>query len=766
MKTILYLPFLFCAVLFGGQSSFGQIVAGKAGKFGADGDLFSDQALSGINANQQAGSHDWFKKPGGPGIGLFDTTGAYAIKQRIMKGENLSFTRQMQYPRYTVQGGDILMDASYTRDEMGIIGTDLVDKTMFYSGGGNTVGAKLGDDPTIWKTVPTGGQISSKTDIVDTYVNLRRDGNSMTSSNIMLHVGATTLGSDGDRYVSFLISKERMMYNPANGSFVNSGPSTTGGHSAWTFSNNAITATGDLALCFNFGSNGVDAVQFLVWCNYNDYKFTNPDQFDFVNNVWYGSSSKSGWGWAGIGPNAGAALRVWGATNTAIVNAPVWGTSSKSLGDIANNYAAQQYEAFQFAEASIDLSSIGLDFVFSSGNNCNPPFTRYMVATRSASGNSASMMDFIGPYEFMDAPVASADINDPGPFNCVNSTALTLSPAGYISGAKYSWVTDGGNFTHFSSDSATVKINKPGTYILTASIMEGCTAKKDTLVVGEDYYRPKAKATNSGLPISGGVATLFGGDAEASNFMTPFGGSKGLAYKWNGPGGFQTSTYETASTTKIGQYQLIVTEARNGCKDTAYTTVSVQSDSSDSRYVTLAVKFTDFSVNTDKARKQNNLSWSIADVSEVEKFVVERSADNKAFVPAGYVFTNNATRSYAISDAVDAKGSYYRIRAMTRTGMAVYTNIIRIKGSDAADRFQAYADGSGSVVVNYTASVRQTATFTILNMSGQVMKKLDRSVSAGSNMFRIGDFDKIPSGVYLLQVISGYERAVQKITKM
>ncbi|MDQ3277132.1 MAG: T9SS type A sorting domain-containing protein [Bacteroidota bacterium] len=766
MKKILYTTLLLAFVLPCTTSALAQttgITAGKAGKFGIDGDLISDQALTGISANQQAGTHDWFQKAGGTGVGVFDTVGAAAIKQRLMKGENLAFSRKMQYPRYSVQGGDVLMDASYTRDHFGIEGTQTVDKTVFRFS--NQYAAQMGGNPSQWQTVLAGEQIPAKTDIIDTYVNLRRDGTTVSANNpshIMLHVGATTLAADGDRYVSFVFMKERMAYDSTTGYFANSGPVATNGHSAWTFNTDGtVKGAGDMAVSFSFGSGGVQEVQLLIWCNYNDFSALDPAKFDFVPGQWYGMNTRSGYGWAGIIRNAGSALQVFGTTNSVQIGTPAWGSSSKSLGDVSSNYAANGYEAYQFAEASIDLTSAGVDFALSAEGNCAPPFTRYLVVTRSSSGFTSPLRDFIGPYEFMDAPTASAAIVSPGHFTCTSGTTLSLSPKDYLKGAIYSWRTDDGHIAKSSSDSSTIQITKPGTYSLTASMMQGCATSTETIWVGQDFNQPIAKASSPGMSYPGETTNLFGGDPVASNYTTPFGGSKGLTYSWTGPTGFAASTQQNTTTKVTGEYQLVVTEVRNGCKDTAVVQVV---DHSAVRLIVLDVKFTDLSISVDKASKRNRLTWKMNDINDLDRFVVEKSTNGTVFTPVGNVSTQHSTIAYGWNDPNAGSVTYYRVKAFDKIGIVAYSGVIRVAADGNREtKLTAYNDGSGNIVINYNSAQQQLVNVSLVHMNGQVIKQAVRTAAPGTNLFRMSDIANLGAGVYLVNIQSNNDVQSVKI---
>jgi hypothetical protein len=52
---------------------------------------------------------------------------------------------------------------------------------------------------------------------------------------------------------------------------------------------------------------------------------------------------------------------------------------------------------------------------------------------------------------------------------------------------------------------------------------------------------------------------------SASNYNTPFGGSQGLLWNRTGSKGFASSVQNPLSDTVNGNYQLLVTEKRNGC---------------------------------------------------------------------------------------------------------------------------------------------------------------------------------------------------------
>src|SRR6476661_5447047 len=118
------------------------------GNLGIDGDVYSDTVLNGSFAPN--GSHDWFYKTGGTGIGMFDTSGTAFARQQINAGTNYGFTKKMRYPQYSSEGSYLLMDAVYTRDYTG--NGSLYDLTAFNTA--NTNNSAM--DPTQWTTPAAG----------------------------------------------------------------------------------------------------------------------------------------------------------------------------------------------------------------------------------------------------------------------------------------------------------------------------------------------------------------------------------------------------------------------------------------------------------------------------------------------------------------------------------------------------------------------------------------------------------------------------------
>lgn len=747
MKAIctksLFLLILFCYAVKGNSQT---LPSGLAAKFGIDGDIWANERQNGTFT--AAGSHDWFKRTTGTGIGLIDTTGAAEFRKQIMTGANISFFKRMQYQRYLVQDEVVIMDGCYARDFQS------TDKTVFT---GN--GTKNTTSPADWGTAPNGSPVSDKTDIIDTYVSIRRNGSVVSGSgsgSLITTMALTTLATGGDRYADFEFYKERIRYNTTTGKFENSGPAAFGGHSLWEFNTDgSVRSWGDMTISFSFNSSSVSNIKILVWVAQTTAQTVNPKGFDFIPGEFYASTSASAYGYAAIKPDGAGEIVAWGTVNTATTSTPSWGSNSKDIGSNNNNYFTDLYSVGQFAEAAVDLTALGMDpATFMNMSACNPPFTRFMTKSRSSSAFTSSLSDFNGPFEFLDVPTVPATTTIPGPLSCAAST-VNLSSANYLQGAFYSWTTAGGNIAGSNNDSSTITVDKPGTYYLSAAITKGCIINVDSVVVTEDNWKPKASASVSNMLYPGAEVTLYGGDVAASNYTTPFGGSQGLWWNWKGPIGF-TSTEQNPTTGHPGEYKLVVTEKRNGCSDSVLVYVTP--------YPTLPVTFTAFTITRGAQAGYNLLSWKVEDAGSVLFFEIEKSSDGRTYVSFAKKNAMITALHYSIYDAVPEADAYYRIKATANNGKIIYSPVVKVSGNNQPSNLLTItAGGAKTLLVTYKVKENESFLLQLTNSSGQVIWKETVPLQQGSGQKRIQLSSSIPPGIYWAIVAGKEKRATAKI---
>jgi|GEM_PF-4388321 len=149
-----------------------------------------------------------------------------------------------------------------------------------------------------------------------------------------------------------------------------------------------------------------------------------------------------------------------------------------------------------------------------------------------------------------DSPTVTAN-NSGGPLTCDDNEAqLTASASG---ANNYSWSGPAG----FSSTMQNPTVSQAGTYTVTVTAANGCTASAST-TINSNTNAPNANASNDG-PLNCG------------NDNVQLNATGGGSYSWSGPAGF-TSTMQNPTVSQAGTYTVTVT-SNNGCTDTASTTV-------------------------------------------------------------------------------------------------------------------------------------------------------------------------------------------------
>lgn len=737
-------------LLFSYLFSSTQVLPSNPGRFGVDGDIAAEERAEG--AFDPLGSHDWFAGSPTAGYSVFDTIGAAAQKTLLAAGTNQAFTRKMQHAPYTVQDGILLLGGTFARDHYGVDNTGgLGDPTMFVP---SAVNNKSSAAPGSWTTLPLGGTLPSKSDIIDAYIHIRRNGTSVAaanSSNLMIYLAASTLSTGGDHYLDFELYKSEIAYNSTTGLFTSAGPALTGGRNIWEFNADGTVKTfGEMALSFSFSSSEVSDIAIYIWVPYSTYAGVKPQGFDFVGrDGWEGALRNGGYGYARIQPKAGGLLQAWGTVNSTPTAAPAWGTGSRDGAAAGAGFFSTQYGAGQLAEAAIDLSSLGIDPAFASGQmTCGSPYVKVLVKSRSSSAFSSSLQDFVAPFELFEAPVAPAPVIDPVVISCTQATQ-TLQPREVISGAVYQWRTEEGQILGGDATPQIV-VNRGGRYSLSVALYEGCEETVTEVVVPADTSRPVASAGYTGVLDGepGSYITLRGGDAERSSQETPFGPSAGLAWSWTGPGDY-TASEQNPKAFDEGVYQVTVTELRNGCTASASVEVSKLAQ------ITLPLTLTRFS----GWQKEQGvaLSWIVEENGSAEWFEVQKASGANRFATAAVVLATGKTgrETYTFEVRSGAAAAAYRLKAVGKEGQVLYSRVIRLGEKTAIETHSLRVLQNpvvSDLVVAYETAESAPVSVRLFTAAGQLVYGSKQSCTAGLNTIVIPGGHLRAKGQYVAEV--------------
>ena len=696
---------------------------GLYANFGVDADTRTNWMKDGIVTGALA-SDDWFA-PSATGYNVIDTANSAGYLALLQAGANPAFSQRMSQLLYAKVNGKLWLDAAYGRDFSSA--ASLKDSTVF------SISAKNGDNPNVW----LGGVSStpSKNDLVDVYAHMRRDGKTVYDS-LWFFTGIAAFGSSANSYYDVELYKNSFGFNSTTGTFTSAG--TNAGHTEWLFdAAGNITQTGDMIVAVSFAPGSVPVIDVRIWVSSSTYSTyyggaLAPKYFDFSAN--YSLNTLGTYGYASVVSKTGSTAFGGGLSNYSATAAndttyaTPWGTSNSSSGWSAN------YISAQFIEVGLNLTRIGVDpALYSTLNPCVSLFSNIFFASRSSSSFTSNLQDFVTPLTFLRPPVM--DFTMKGDTLRCNHVRGTIKLTDVTTAAYYSWTAiGGGNILNSNSDSSQLMINKPGSYIVSASPAQGCPAAAiDTIVVPIDTTRPVATA-NVGLV--GNELQLYGGDTAKSDYMTPFGGSKGLTWSWSGPNSFTSTIQNPLTDTVWGTYNLTVTEKRNGCTATASIPVSA------ALFTALATRYIQLNGAIDGGAI--DLRWNDGSSNSGLTYMVERSDGFNDFVTIGTVLNPYAGRSdgsgvFMFTDEHPlASANLYRLKVTTVDGSIFYSPIITINAGvmpASSIYLTRNIPGNSTLAVNTVADC--TGELVLYSVSGQAIEKRVVSFNRGANAIDI-----------------------------
>jgi hypothetical protein len=162
------------------------------------------------------------------------------------------------------------------------------------------------------------------------------------------------------------------------------------------------------------------------------------------------------------------------------------------------------------------------------------------------------------------------------------------------------------------------------------------------------------------------------------------------------------------------------------------------------------------------------LSWQIASASDFAYFIVERSTNGVDFTPLSQLpatAANNA--SYTYTDAMPSKGvNYYRLKMVDNNGSFRYSGLITIRtntnGFNVTVSPNPFTD---HVAVTIESTADEVVHLRLFNSEGKVVWQKSKSVSAGTNVQYVNDFQLLAPGIYYMKINRTNSSAEVKLLK-
>lgn len=191
------------------------------------------------------------------------------------------------------------------------------------------------------------------------------------------------------------------------------------------------------------------------------------------------------------------------------------------------------------------------------------PGTYTLVVTNADNGCTATTNVNVGDQTQLPNAVATAP-----PITCAN-TQVSINSAGTSTGPNfsYNWTTSGGNIVS-GANTLNPVVNQPGSYtMVVTNNITGCE-QQVTVNVGLDNTPPNAVANAPNELNCNNTTVQINGNGSSTG--------AGINYNWTTTNGNITSGANTINPTvsQPGTYLLTVTNANNGCTNTAQVTVT------------------------------------------------------------------------------------------------------------------------------------------------------------------------------------------------
>jgi len=164
-----------------------------------------------------------------------------------------------------------------------------------------------------------------------------------------------------------------------------------------------------------------------------------------------------------------------------------------------------------------------------------------------------------------------------------------------------------------------------------------------------------------------------------------------------------------------------------------------------------------------------NLSWEISELSDVQKFVVEKSYDGRNYFEVSAVQVVDESKTmYSISDYdyTDNQIIYYRIKQVNNDETDIYSSNVKVgRGQVKHFSLQQNYPNPFNPITTVSVQVDEAAEFEVVvyDIVGKTVAKLHNGpLSEGIHRFTFDGTD-LPSGLYLCEVKSGDALEVMKM---
>jgi hypothetical protein len=182
--------------------------------------------------------------------------------------------------------------------------------------------------------------------------------------------------------------------------------------------------------------------------------------------------------------------------------------------------------------------------------------------------------------------------------------------------------------------------------------------------------------------------------------------------------------------------------------------------------LTLPVTLLDFSGTGNAA--YNELEWKVAQEQSLLRYELERSTDGRTYSRVATVNAQNQTNefTYRQKDYTSLFETYYRLKMINIDGSFTYSSVIFIRKTAGQNDFSVLGNPfQHEIVLQYKLVKDQHLDVQLFNNAGALIRKESYPATAGTGIYTLTGFDRLSTGVYLLNIVCGEERKTIRLLK-
>jgi hypothetical protein len=156
----------------------------------------------------------------------------------------------------------------------------------------------------------------------------------------------------------------------------------------------------------------------------------------------------------------------------------------------------------------------------------------------------------------------------------------------------------------------------------------------------------------------------------------------------------------------------------------------------------------------------STIKWSTLSEQNTSHFIVERSLDNKDFVATGNTVkaagTSAEKREYQLQDDISGlmqnNTIFYRVKLVDIDAKSKYSNVTVVR---LAQKLQVSAwpnPFQSAITISISSDKATPFDIKLVDISGKLIRMTSQNVAKGLSQIALRDFDKLPAGIYLLQL--------------